>query len=275
MKNILILITSLVALILSNYLGNISPPTSILFTPILIAGIAVLIFYKSNFPFFIKVLFITFFIISNDLLVRTYAGGTADSEGNGWIILFMFLGIFLALILTVFFGITNGKKIELLIVLPVSGFLTFFYFSHFSDYGLVWIQPSCTEIENSKNEKLFVSDLKYSDSIIIAKQDKYLIKKGWIEKEIKIDNRGLKKKKIETGIFNVVIIIKGEFDKYGDSQNVNYKWISITPDYGRPLRNVISFNVQSQVDTIPIYFYTDYFKTLIKKIKMVPKTGSF
>lgn len=275
MKNILILITCITALILSNYLGNISPPTSILFTPILIAGIAVLFFYKSNFPFFIKVLFITFFIISNDLLVRTYAGGTADSEGNGWIILFMFLGMFLALILTVFFGIKNGKRIELLIVLAVSGFLIFYYFSYFSDYGQVWIQPSCTEIENSKNENLFVSDLKYSDSIIIAKQDKYLIKKGWIEKEIEIDNRGLKKKKVETGIFNVVIIIQGEFDKNGDSQNVNYKWISIKPDYGRPLRNVISFNVKSRLDSIPIYFYTDYFKTFIKGIKMVPKTRSF
>lgn len=269
MKNIYTLILCFTALILSNVLGHILPPFSIFLSPIIIGGIASLILYNTNFPFLVKILFITSFIFLNDFAIRIYAGGTHDGEGNGWIVLFMFIGILIGLILVLNFGINNKKVKELLIGLLLAGSLIYLYISYFGTFGLVWTKPPCHEIKTSKSEKIFISDLKFSDSVIFCGADTFTVNNGWVEKEIKIDNSGIRKKNIETGKFNIIIKINGKFDKYGFYDKIYFKsHEDINDNRASQLRNEITFNVPLRNDSASLYFFKDHH--LIKRIHAVP-----
>lgn len=88
-EDIALLIRIFLGLILigiNNRIGNSNPPFSITATPILIPLICLGINYgliKRSFRLFVIIGFA--FLLINDLLIRFYAGGTHDSEGNGFI----------------------------------------------------------------------------------------------------------------------------------------------------------------------------------------------
>ena len=108
-KNVLILAVSLALCVFNNYMGHYYPPFSISKTPLLIGLVTAGIMYLTDFKLFTKFCWISFFILLNDLLIRIYAGGNHDSEGVGWITLFLLMGLGLAFIIVLIYRITRER----------------------------------------------------------------------------------------------------------------------------------------------------------------------
>src|ERR1035437_7157421 len=91
-RQILVIGIGLAGIIISNIIGHVSPPFSILFTPVvltvIIAGINYPL-YKADFT--MAIIYNYGLLLFNDLFIRFYAGGTHDQEGKGFT--FFFFGI--------------------------------------------------------------------------------------------------------------------------------------------------------------------------------------
>jgi hypothetical protein len=98
-KSLRIIVLGLFLILLSNLLGHYLPPFSIFLTPVLvptiIAGLNINL-YKINFP--LTVLYGYALLIGNDLLIRQYAGGAHDNEGDAIIFLASAIGFGLAVL---------------------------------------------------------------------------------------------------------------------------------------------------------------------------------
>ncbi len=259
--------------LVSNFLGHVLAPSSILLTPLLVGFITWVIVNKCNYSLVIKFLIIIFLILLNDIIIRLFAGGAHDSEGNAWIFLFFIIGILVSFITFLIYGIIKKHIWITIICILVSIPIYYYYLDNFGTLGNAWIKPNSENVNNSIKDKIFVSKVRFNDSIIVAYKDTFYLIDGWIEKEVKFDNNGFIKKNIETGKFNQIINIKGHFDQYGYCDSVFYRFNDTAEHRGYALTRKIEFVMKSKDDTLNIYFYKGQFKMLIKKIITVANNG--
>jgi len=207
MRNSIIIVIGLIVLICSNYLGHTNPPFSISFTPVLIGSLTYISFFRSNFSLRSKFLIPLIFLILNDLLIRKYAGGTHDSEGNGWIIAFQGLGIIISEIIVITYFFKNRsvwKKILLNQLIVVGAFSL--YSSYFFTYGLSTRNVGNYKIEKSIESNLFISAIEIIDS---SMNDSLSIANGFAEKETWLNHKSLVKKIDTTDRINIVLVLNG------------------------------------------------------------------
>lgn len=196
-KNIFIPL-SLFAVFFSNYLGHVSPPTSILLTPIVIVGIAIAILKVDSIELMTKSIIISSFIILNDLLIRTYAGGTHDSQGNGWIMLMFLIGSLFALIAFMIFASRNEDRISKpWMSFIVSVLLLSSYTIYFGRYGTEWAQFPSDSRQESQQSGIYIKDLLVSGNL--------KVESAWCEKTIRVNHEQLFKKNYETEELTYVI----------------------------------------------------------------------
>ena len=226
MKNVLIITLVILLTLISNYLGHINPPFSINWTPILVGLFTVSIMYFTDFRILVKFILITSLIIINDILIKLFAGGTHDWEGVGWITAFLLLGLLISLAIIVFYGFTKrkNKKKEFFLFLLGTCIILYSYLSYFGSFGMVWVSSPSENIELAKENGLFVSDIEISDSIIMTNQnEKFLIKKGWVEKQIKFNHKSIFKHTEKTDKFYCTLLIEGNFADLNYNKSIYYK----------------------------------------------------
>lgn len=280
MKNILIILICLASIIILNLFAFIIPIVPSQVSLFVLGGIAILLYYKSTFPFSINIFILCFCTLLNLFLILTFDNASfTDGDDEGWGYLPIFLGEMSAIVFSIAFCIIYKKKVvELLIGLILSGTLIFFYQKYLGDYGQIISEPSCTEMKISKRNNLFVSELHFSDSIIIRKIDTFYIESGWIEKEIAIDHRKLTTKIIETGKYKIAIIINGKYHSSNSLKKI-FCYIGEIHSEVQPLKRIIKsedFPTElNKIDTISLYFcYKKNFDLkFINTIKAFPKTA--
>lgn len=168
MRGVIIVPFLLLLIILSNYLGNIFPPTSIMLMPFLMPIVTLACLKISDLSLAIRVLIITLFIVLNDYLIRTYAGGTHDSEGNGVIILMFLISNFISAI--IFFNYIIKRKLELkkpFLYLIISIILLLAYFKTCGTYGMARIERASQSIKLSKESGKYPGQLNISENLKI------------------------------------------------------------------------------------------------------------
>lgn len=85
---------ALLAVIVNGLVGHFLPPYGIFLTPVIMTITTVLVCFGTNGIKAIWVSALTYFFIAfNDIYIKLYAGGTADSAGLAWIHLFFFIGL--------------------------------------------------------------------------------------------------------------------------------------------------------------------------------------
>ncbi len=255
MNNLKILTISFVTLILLNLLGSIIGAISLLLTPVFIGFVTYLILYRCNYDLIIKTSLIIFFIITNDILIRFYAGGTHDFEGNGFNVFFMFIGLAIFCSFFLKYGISNKLIKWTIINLTITVIVFYFYLTYCGTLGLVWEKSISNDLVESKIENLFVTNLIIDDNIFIYKSDSINVQYGWIEKEIQIDNSRFKKKTIETKLFNVIIKFSGRFDESLPYESIYYKVGNNNPNGAAPIEKTISFRTNDLSDTLRIFLF--------------------
>ena len=110
LTSVRIILISLFLVLLNNYYAIDNAPSSITYTPLLIGIITGIILFTSRIKSFYKFGIITSLVILNDLLIRLYAGGTHDNEGNGWIIGMLFIGLIISLIFIVIYYFVKKRQ---------------------------------------------------------------------------------------------------------------------------------------------------------------------
>jgi hypothetical protein len=263
MKDFNVIIIALFAVLISDFLGHIAAPFSILATPFIVGFVSWIIFNKSRLHILIKTLILISLIVINDILIRFYAGGTHDSEGNGWILLMFYIALIIAGISLLVYGIANKQFKWIIINLIISFLVFYFYLSNCYTLGMSWDNYPSENIIEAKKDNVFISELSFSDTLINSGNNTYQIIDGWIEKEINIDNTGFKKQISFTGKFNVILNTIGSFDKYEYSDNIQYRINDSTSLGSYAIKERITYKTDSN-DTLIMYFYHN--DKFIKKI---------
>jgi len=109
-KKELAIVSGIALIIISNVIGHLIPPFSILATPwVLTIVIAIINFplYKTSFSR--TVMYNYGLLLVNDILVRCFAGGTDDAEGKAWISV-MFILSFLICTIVMFVYVSMKSK---------------------------------------------------------------------------------------------------------------------------------------------------------------------
>ena len=107
----LAVISGIALIIISNIIGNSSPPFSVLATPwVLTIVIAIINFplYKTSFS---KTVIYNFgLLLVNDILVRLFAGGIDDDEGKAWISIMFILSFLISTIVMFVYGSLKSEN---------------------------------------------------------------------------------------------------------------------------------------------------------------------
>ena len=113
-KEELAVVSGIALIIISNIIGNSSPPFSILATPwVLTIVIAIINFplYKTSFSK--TVIYNYGLILFNDILVRCFAGGVDDAEGKAWIsVMFILSFLICTIVMFVYASLKSTKSNE-------------------------------------------------------------------------------------------------------------------------------------------------------------------
>jgi len=113
-KEELAVVSGIALIIISNIIGNSSPPFSILATPwVLTIVIAIINFplYKTSFSK--TVIYNYGLILFNDILVRCFAGGVDDAEGEAWIsVMFILSFLICTIVMFVYASLKSTKSNE-------------------------------------------------------------------------------------------------------------------------------------------------------------------
>ena len=131
---------------ISNMIGHFAPPFSILATPFLLTFIITEINYKLfQLNFHLTVLYSFGLLLLNDILIRLYAGGTHDSVGKAWILLFSGIALLIAFITMLIYSFTtlrNNKSnfsartvfTNIATVILLTIFVSSFYYLYLADF---------------------------------------------------------------------------------------------------------------------------------------------
>ncbi|MCW3121016.1 MAG: hypothetical protein JWQ38_508 [Flavipsychrobacter sp.] len=257
MKNLLIIALSLITVLISNYLGATVPPFSILFTPVIIGCISCAILIYSTWRLTWRVLIVVGIIILNDLLIRLYAGGNHDGEGNEWISIFMLIGAVVAFIFAVAAVINNTSKTkapEKIIAVLLFPFILYPYQSYFSSFGMASINNNYHNINASKSNGVFIASINFPDSELVYANDTFILQSGWIERQTTTHYLTLVKKTLPTNNYNYIIPIKGKFDQYGWNDKIFIQINQRDMNGASPIQDVLIFHVDTAVKDVTIYF---------------------
>lgn len=240
-------------------------------TPIVI-GFITFLFLSLNLKLIYRIIFIALAIIINDILIKLFAGGTHDSEGEGWITLFLILGLIISTIIAIIKISIDRKhklthKIIFITLLPT---LVGIYLSYFNLFGLSYYEQGNDSKDNSLKNKTFIKDLVFSHNTIIYENDSLNILYGWMEKQRKMTPNNILEKNEETANLNYTIKISHNLKPYNFS--VYYKVNSEDVNGASPVDSIIQFSA-SKLDS---NIYISFFKlresitndTLIKKIQI-------
>lgn len=172
-------------IVISNILGHYFAPTSIFITPIIVPA-SVYLFVSIDTSKIVKALLAAFGLVLNDFLIKTYAGGTHDLEGLGWISLFAIPALIISTIVLTVFLIKDFKKTYISSIIGFILFATvvFSYANYFSNYGLTYQQSNSDSIIESKKRMNFILDYKILDTLFVSDIDTFWISEAWIEKEM-------------------------------------------------------------------------------------------
>ena len=93
-RQIAVIAISIGVVITNGLISHYLPPTGILLTPVILIIVAFLICFGTGTMNAIWKSILVFGLIGfHDILIKLYSGGTADSEGQGVIHLFLFIGL--------------------------------------------------------------------------------------------------------------------------------------------------------------------------------------
>lgn len=241
-------------IILSNVLGHFFPPSSIFLTPIVV-GISTFLLATSCFNLALRILLIILALITNDILIKIFAGGIHDSQGAGWINLFFIIGIAISTILTIGILLTTQKgKISQIIMTPLLIPLTLsIYLSYFSFLGLSYAENSNLSEEVSMKKGMFISKLDFSDNTISFNNDTIEIINGWSEKQKFINHKGLIKKfETETDV-NYTVRLNG--NKNPNDMEIYYQVNSRDINGSTLLDSVITFQAPRTDTSLVLTFF--------------------
>lgn len=210
------LLLSCVLIIFNNVLGHFLPPFSIFFTPFVL-GTTTYLLSSSSFEFPTRVLLIISTIISNDILIKLFAGGIHDVEGAGWINLFFFFGVTASTIIAVVMSYQSDRSLlKCLFSLTIPALL-FWYIEYFSFFGTSYAVPRSESSKISKENGLFVGELVSTEKKVYFRDDSLIIINGWVEKQQYVDHTGFIKKVDPNRAFNFIINIKTNKQPYGSN----------------------------------------------------------
>lgn len=223
-KNIAVFSILILLTLISNYLGHINAPFSISATPILIPVIASLLFFMTDLKIIPKFLCFIFSIILNDLLIKNFAGGIHDIEGQEWISSFLVIGLFLSSIpIALYFSMKERNKKKFILSAIISIVVIYCFMNFSSSFGRSWDIESTYSLQKSKSNGLYISNAVLSDSIIIYKSDTFKIDSAWIEYQLRSIHTGLFRKKVMNDNQNLILKLEGPFNKFQFENPITYK----------------------------------------------------
>lgn len=271
MTNFQKIFIGIILIISSNLFGHFVGIFSIFLTPIVVGTITYL-FLSLDYKLIYNIFLIVFAIITNDILIKLFAGGSHDSEGEGLISAFFLLGLIVSTAISII-KISLDRKHKLIhriIIIPLLPALALCYLSYFNIFSLSYSEQGSETKSHSIKNGTFMSDLIFSDKIIKYENDTVTILYGWSEKQRKINQHNIFNKNEETGNLNYTIKISHNLKPLDIS--VNYKVKSDDVNGSRPVDSIIQFTT-SKLDTdIYIAFFKlrgpDRNDTLVKRIQI-------
>jgi len=136
----IISITIATILVITNGLiGHFLPPNGIMLTPVvLIATTSLVCFGTKNLNVIFMSILTYAFIALNDILIKLYSGGTHDSEGSTWILLFLFIGLIPSFIILLIAILTRVDEKPSTKLFGIGFFIALgcLHFQAFGDLGL-------------------------------------------------------------------------------------------------------------------------------------------
>lgn len=94
MNNTTALGLATLTVILNGLIGHFFAPNGILLTPIvLIITTSLVCFGTKNIKIMLLSVLTFLFVALNDISLKLYSGGSHDNEGQGWVHLFLFVGL--------------------------------------------------------------------------------------------------------------------------------------------------------------------------------------
>ncbi|MFD0964807.1 hypothetical protein [Pseudofulvibacter geojedonensis] len=118
-------IYSLIIILINVALGHFLPPSSIMFSPIVICVITVFVM-EMKINTCVKTFLIGFLISLQDIGVKLFAGGTSDSQGLAWIHLMLLIGVAssgMYLLYYMFYKENSNLKVKLISLLILGSVL--------------------------------------------------------------------------------------------------------------------------------------------------------
>jgi hypothetical protein len=205
--------------------ANIGAPLGILCFPLFLAAIPVAIkyvFLEANL--YLRSLISILLVFISDLLLRNYAGGTHDSAGNGFIVLFFIIGVVAFIISQIIIEIVKQKKEEnyikkMVLIIIFQVLFVIIHINYFGWYGMT-IEVYSDSIKEAKEKNIIIDEYEIVRNTLIQDNDTLMFNEAWLEKKVEINHKQLIKQKHETGILELRLT----FDK---SHNKNYNPIEI------------------------------------------------
>jgi hypothetical protein len=196
----------LIAILVVNIIGFYFPPTSILASPLLVGLITFLLLYTGiNVSY--RIIAITIAIIVNDLCIKSFAGGTHDIEGAGFINAFLILSVIISAMIILFKvmfmeHISWGMKALLILIQPL---VMIFHIQCFRFFGVSYTVPISSTKEQSIAKNVYLTDLDFSRHEIVYQSDSIRILSGWAEKQLLENHTTLFSETDETNRINFKI----------------------------------------------------------------------
>lgn len=266
MTNYQKILISVGLIVFNNVLGHFAPPSSIFLTPIVVGATTVLL-ATSSFNFPLRLLLILLAVITNDILIKFFAGGTHDSEGAGWINLFLIIGIVISTITTFAIFIQKEKIFKSLLASLIIPVVLYFHLSYFDFLGLSYTKSESISEEISKKERIFLRELSFSETQVSFKGDSIKLLSGWIEKQQVVDHTRLIRRNLIGEEINYIIKIKSNKSPY--DSHLLYKVDSKDINGSSSIDSVIRFSSPKPSSTL--FFFSSNTTTkdsIIKEIKI-------
>jgi len=243
-RNLLIPAITLVSVVVN---GLLSPVLLLVFSIVLLPFCVVLLYSYTTLKSWMKIIFILFILILDDVLVRAFSNTGADAEGNAVIILFFFMDIIPVSIIIIYNYMKRIKEEWLSQALMIITFtiILFIYYSNFNNYGMHYSLPPSSTIEISDHRGMFVEEYQMSANSVVLGQDTIKFKSAWVEQEKVFNHEGLYKKEILTNKRHLIANYET-----GQSSELNLK-IEIEPK----IENIYTMH---QNGTIYIEYQKDF-----------------
>lgn len=269
MKNILISVLVLVLITANYFLVRVDGNVSIAISPFLVGISTVLILFFTDYPLWIKYIFMNLVVISYDILIKLFLVGARDAEGQGWINAVFFAGVFFSLPFALIYTLQlKAKMLSSLLYLFLSVLFLTAYLLYFGTLGITDVNPPLKDSTIAKAKGLYISDVKFSENYFVAGKDTFYIKNGWLQAQTRINHLGLIKKTERTENNYCLLEINGKMDKNEIDRKVYYNVNDTSSNGSRPIQTIIGFPIYKNSNEFEITLFNakDKFKAFKKVI---------